>query len=369
MIISDKNRLIIEFDGRPVSLDRDDFRCYFLELTNRCNAISSGVIRFLGGQDNEGNVYLMTEGHSLVGSEAVVKYSESLFSSEILFSGYVSSVSSSNDGGVPYVEFMVSSPEFWLLSGRNIIPWEKPKTYADILDELFSKYSPKLGNYSIDFTHDLPSCLISVHGSDENDYDYVKRIANQTGSLFYSVDGSVLFQPIRSSRTYSISFDGELGNYVKEIKLTSNLIGIPKTVSISYVRDDDHENPVTISTNLPNQIGNGSPADSITSNIDESTSLNFINMNVDSDASAKYLAQAEHKRRSLNFIKCEILCDLTPTFKAGSSVLLSNFNSAVDNRYILTSITHKFENTNEGGELTTKMILNSDSIKLQTSFW
>ena len=151
--------------------------------------------------------------------------------------------------------------------------------------------------------------------------------------------------------------------------MTSNLIGIPKTVSISYVRDDDHENPVTISESLPNQIGNGSPADSITSNIDESTSLNFIRMDIDSDASAKYLAQAEHKRRSLNFVECEILCELTPKFKVGSSVVLSNFDSIIDNKYILTSITHKFENTEEGGELTTRMILNSDSIKLQTSFW
>ena len=369
MLISGKNKLIIEFDGRPVSLDRDDFRCYFLELTNRCNAISSGVVRFLGGQNNEGNVSLISEGHSFIGAKAVVKYSDSLFSSEILFSGYVSSVSSSNDGGVPYVEFMLSSPEFWLLSGRNIVSWEKPKTYADILDEIFSKYSPKLGNYSIDFTYDLPSCLMSIHGSDENDYDYVKRIANQTGSLFYSVDDDVLFQPIKPNKTHSISFDGQLGNYVKEIKLTSNLIGIPKTVSISYVRDDDHENPVTISESLPNQIGNGSPADSITSNIDESTSLNFIRMDIDSDASAKYLAQAEHKRRSLNFVECEILCELTPKFKVGSSVVLSNFDSIIDNKYILTSITHKFENTEEGGELTTRMILNSDSIKLQTSFW
>ena len=237
---------------------------------------------------------------------------------------------------------MLSSPEFWMLSGRNIIPWDEPKTYANILDEIFSKYNPKLGNYSIDFSYDLPSCLMLLHDSEENDYDYIKRIASQTGSLFYSVDGGVMFKPISPIETYGIAFNGELGDYVKDIKLTSNVVGISKAVSMSYVKDDDYENIVTISETLSGQIGNGSTVDSITSNIDESNSLNFI--------------------------KCEITCDITPKFKVGSAVVLSNFDSIIDNKYILTSISHKFENTEEGAQLTSKMTLNSDSIKIKPSW-
>ena len=363
-----KNEFIIEFNGKNLSLEKDGFKCYFFELINRCNAISNGVIRFFSSQDRNIDVSLINSGHSFIGAKAVVKYGESQFSSEILFAGYVSSVSSSNDSGAPCVEFMLSSPEFWMLSGRNIIPWDEPKTYANILDEIFSKYNPKLGNYSIDFSYDLPSCLMLLHDSEENDYDYIKRIASQTGSLFYSVDGGVMFKPISPIETYGIAFNGELGDYVKDIKLTSNVVGISKAVSMSYVKDDDYENIVTISETLSGQIGNGSTVDSITSNIDESNSLNFIEMNIDSDKSAKYLAQAKQKRRSLNFIKCEITCDITPKFKVGSAVVLSNFDSIIDNKYILTSISHKFENTEEGAQLTSKMTLNSDSIKIKPSW-
>ena len=363
-IVNDNERIVIEFDGMQLSLDGDNFKCYYFELTNRCNAISTGLVRFFGTELSGGDLSLLSNGHSFIGNSAIVKY-YNLPTYEILFEGYVSSVTSSNNGEVTYIEFELSSPEFWMLSGRNIVSFNEPKTHKEILEQIFSQYNPKLGSYSIELGYDVPSGLISTHEYEENDYEYVKRVASETGSLFYSLNGDVIFRPIEpDSYSYIINLDE-----VDEIKLKSNIVGIPKSVTMSYIKDDDYENPVYITESLPDQIGGGLTADLKTSNIDDSTSFSFFNSDIDSDETSSFLAKVEHKRRSLNFIECEISCDIMPKLKVGSSVKLLKSGSIADNDYILTSFTHKFENTEDGASLTTTLLLNSDSMPSTGGIW
>ena len=58
-----------------------------------------------------------------------------------------------------------------------------------------------------------------------------------------------------------------------------------------------------------------------------------------------------------------------PNLKVGSSVKLLKSGSIADNDYILTSFTHKFENTEDGASLTTTLLLNSDSMPSTGGIW
>ena len=355
------DNISISIEGRKLKLEDDYFNYSSFEFSNRCYAISEGKIHFFGNQ--HGNIKTMDNGVSYLGKKVKIEYGS--FSKEIVFAGFVSGIKSYNEGYSTSVDLLVSSPEFWMLSGKTSVSWNGEGTYSDILDQILSGYGSKFDGTEVDISYDLPVSLISLPGTSENDYDYVKRISKITGSFFYSLDGNVKVRTIEpdSSNSFKLEYEGKIGEdyFVKKIKLTSNIMHIPKSVSYSYIKDDDYENPISLANEL-DKFGSGNPADSVASNIDDSTTFNFSNLSIDSDDTAKYLSKAEYKVRSINLVKCEITCSFWPEVKVGGNMTLSNFSKAINNTYIITSVIHRYEALEHNSKFITVLTLNSDAM-------
>ncbi len=353
--------ILIEIEGRKFELEDDYFRYSSFEFSNNCYAISEGRVHFFGNQ--HGNIKTMDNGISYLGKKILIKYGK--LKKETIFSGFVSGIRSYNEGYSTSVDLLISSPEFWMLSGKTSVSWNGEGTYSDILNQILSKYSSKFDGIEVDISYDFPVSLIKMPKVDENDYDYVKRISKMTGSFFYSLDGRIKVRTIEPdlSNNFRLKYDGYIGenHFVKKIKLTSNITNIPKSVSNLYIKDDDYENPVSISNKL-DKFGSGRPADSIANNIDDSTTLNFSNLSIDSDETAGYLSKVEYKVRSINLVKCEVTCSFWPEIKVGGRMTLSNFSKAIDNTYIITSVIHRYEAAENDSSFITILKLNSDSI-------
>lgn len=354
--------ILIEVEGKEFKLEDDYFRYSSFEFSNNCYAISEGKIHFFGNQ--YGNIKTMDNGISYLGKKIVIKYGTSL-KKETVFSGFVSGIKSKNEGYSTSIDLSLSSPEFWMLSGKTSVSWNGEGTYSDILNQILSNYSSKFEGVDINISYDLPVSLIKMPEANENDYDYVKRISKMTGSFFYSLDGKIKIHAIEPdpSNNFRLKYDGSIGenSFVKKIKLISNITNIPKSVSNSYIKDDDYENPISL-VNESDKFGSGKPADSLTSNIDDSTTFNFSNLSIDSDETAKYLSKVEYKIRSINLVKCEVTCSFWPEIKVGGSMTLSNFSKTIDNTYIITSVIHRYEAAENDSKFITILKLNSDSM-------
>ena len=357
--------LVIEVDGKQLKLEGDSFYCSSFEFSNKCYDISRGRIHFFSEQLEKVN--LTENGVSYLGGKIVVKYSN-----QTIFSGFVSGTKSSNEGYSTSVEFFLSSPEFWLLSGRTVVSWNVSGDYSQILNKILSNYNSKFSGYNVDLPYTLPNSLIRMHDKHENDYDYVKRVSRMNGAFFYSLDGKVKIAPIKydPSNSFKLKYDGKIGKnfFVKKIKFSTDITGIPKNISNAYIKEDKYQNISSPLVSASDKIGDGNFADGVCANIDDSISLNFVNPNIDSDETSKNLSKIEYKLRSINLSKCEITCSFWPELKVGGKMTLSGFSKTVDNSYIITSLTHKYENSEGISNFSTTISLNSDSICGASSF-
>lgn len=280
-----------------------------------------------------------------------------------IFSGFVFSSYVEVKDGVSYIGVSGMDAKIWLMSNKVINFKGIEQKYSEIIKKILSNYSSYSSGINVKISNEPSSIRPGLYQSNESDFEYLRRIADITGSFFYVLDGKFMFTSIEpnSSPKLNVSPVGIVSDsgIIKNIKFISNLVGIPKSVSVNFTNNEEYSK-IPEPTKVPSskKIGNGKIADDVTSNISNHNSINLTDFNIASSEDAKFIANSTYRKKSINFITCEIVCNFLPDTKIGSSAQISGFGFPLDNNYIVTSVNHKYDESN----FCTTVKLSSDSL-------
>lgn len=279
-----------------------------------------------------------------------------------IFSGFVFSSSVEVKDSISYIGVSGMDAKVWLMSNKVTNFKGIEQKYSEIVKKILSNYSSRSSGMEVKISDEPNAIRPGIYQNNESDFEYLRRIADMTGSFFYVLDGKFMFTSVgpNSSPKLNISSLGTVSDdgVIKNIKFTSNLVGIPKSMSINFTSNEEYsKDPQKTKVKSSKKIGKGKLADDITSNISDKNSIDFIDFNISSPENAKFIANSIYRKKSLNFITCEIVCNFLPTAKVGSPAEVSGFGFPLDNNYVITSVNHKFE----GKKILTTLKLSSDS--------
>lgn len=266
-----------------------------------------------------------------------------------IFSGFIFSFSLDIQNGIEYLEISGMDAKMWMMANKFTQFKSSEQTLSKIVKDIQSNYS-QFSGAEINIPDEPTSIRPGIHQRNESDFDYLRRIADITGSFFYVMDGKFMFTPIKPNNNKEIIIEPicEITeeNFLKKIKFVSNIIGIPKSVSTSFTKNEEYKNSVSSdisASSISNNVGNGNKADSLTNNISQNNIIKIIDNSLNSPDFAKFIAKAEYYKRAINLAKCEIVCNFLPDIKIGSPVQMSGFGEIIDNKYIITSLNHKYD--------------------------
>ena len=267
-----------------------------------------------------------------------------------IFSGFVFSFSLDIKDNVSYLEVSGMDAKLWMMANKFTQFKSSEQTYSKIVQDIENKYSSKFSGATIDIPSEPTSIRPGLHQNDESDFDYLRRIADITGSLFYVVDGEFMFTPIQANGYEQIVIEPicriNEEKFIKKVTFTSNIVGIPKSVSASFTKDEEYNNTTTSEVSSSSNIGSGNTADGLTNNISDSNIIKIFDSSLNSSDCAKLVAQSEYSRRAINLVKCEVVCEFLPDVKIGAPAEMSGFGDIIDNEYIITSLNHKYDGNN-----------------------
>ena len=280
-----------------------------------------------------------------------------------IFSGFIFSFSLDMQKSVEYLEISGMDAKMWMMANKFTQFKSSEQTFSKIVKDIQSKYA-QFSGAEIKIPNEPTSIRPGIHQRNESDFEYLRRIADITGSLFYVLDGKFMFTPMKPNNNKEIIIEPICKiteeNFLKKVAFTSNIIGIPKSVSASFTKNEEYKISVSSDINassISNNIGTGSKADSLTNNISQNNIIKIVDNSLNSPDFAKFISQAEYYKRAINLAKCEVICEFLPDIRVGSPVQMSGFGNIIDNKYIVTSLNHKYD----GQNFTTKIGLSSDA--------
>lgn len=279
-----------------------------------------------------------------------------------IFKGFIFSYSVKIYDGVSYLEISGIDAKVFLMANKVTKFKSEGQKYSKIVSEILKNYSSKSSGSEVNIAEEPNNVRPELHQRNESDFEYLRRISDITGSLFYVVNGKFMFVSSGSSSNADISISPfgiiDKDNIINSIQFRSNFIGIPKKVSVRFIGNEKYsKEPEPTNVESSKKIGNGKTADGLTNNISDINTVNIIDFAIDSAESAKFAANSLYRKKSLNFATCEITCKFFPDAKIGSSVKISGFSNPINNNYIITYLNHKYD----GSNFKTTMKLSTDS--------
>lgn len=279
-----------------------------------------------------------------------------------IFRGFIFSYSIKIQDRVSYLEISGIDAKVFLMANRVTKFKSEGQKYSKIVTEILKNYSSKSSGNEVNIAEEPNNIRPELHQRNESDFEYLRRIADITGSLFYVVNGKFMFisSKFNSSADISISPFGIINsdNIINSIQFRSNFIGIPKKMSVRFIGNEEYsKEPKPTDVKSSKKIGSGKTADELTNSISDINTFNIIDFAIDSAESAKFAANSLYRKKSLNFVTCEITCKFLPDAKIGSSVKISGFSNPINNNYIITYLNHKYD----GSNFKTTMKLSADS--------
>lgn len=280
------------------------------------------------------------------------------------FSGFISKVRIGYDRQFVTTVIECLDAKMWMMPGCK---FEK---------KLMNKYSSIVGSTLLPaYTGKVRAAIVNIQGeptlskpvyqTNESDYQFLCRLAEITGCLFYIYCGVAYFispGALKSNVGLVISPCQEL----EKVSWTSDVLGIPQQIVVQGIDPQKPKVPAKstdVKVNLGN-IGQGLSPSMMAKNIGSATKKEITDLKADTMAVAQFMAQAEFTRRSMEFVKCVATIsgytDLPANLSLGMGVKISGLGTGVDNSYILTGIHHRYINSKKL-EFTTDLTLSSDS--------
>lgn len=283
-----------------------------------------------------------------------------------VFSGYVYSYSidviSSAEGNKSMAIVRCMDSKILMMQNKLTNYYNKEKNYSQVVNSIFRRYKLIGSIVKIESEKKFDKEFF-LYQRNESDYDFLTRLATETGCLFYADStGKVSFiSPKNASSNKKVS-TLEPSIYIFNIKSTQNIFGIPASMEVSAV---DSKNPTKAVKSVikdSKKIGSGGDVSKSSKNIPSKSIISIVDNNMHSVSETKFRAQGEYNLRELNLMETKLKIKGCYYFEIGKKIKLKDFDSITNNEYIITGVTHEY--SAETNSYFTWLTLNTNRIKI-----
>lgn len=286
-----------------------------------------------------------------------------------VFSGYVcgfnTDVISDIHGNKSVARISCMDVKFLMMLNELTNCYNKETSYSKVVKSIFTRY--KLIGAKVKIAGEKKfDKEFFLYQRNESDYNFLTRIATQTGCFFYTDStGKVSFISPKNASNNKVS-TLEPSIYVFSIKTNQNLFGIPASMEVNAVDSKDPTKLVKFTVKDSEKIGSGSDVSKSSKNIPSKSIISIVDNNAHSISEAKFRAQAEYNLRELNLLETKIKIKGCHYFEVGKKIKLKDFDSLTNNEYIITGVTHEY--SAEMNSYYTWLTLNTNRIKISKGF-
>ena len=242
---------------------------------------------------------------------------------ESVFKGFVSAfdLELRNEGKV-FLTVQGMDAKMWMMVNRKTELKKDKRKYSMVVQEICGDYSSKLEGQVVDIKGEV-EFKRDIYQRNESDYEFLTRISKLTGAVFFINLGKLYF--ISPSKNKSPKFKITPGPEIYNLKLSTSVWGIPKSVEVVSIDSQDFENTISAQATSSDNIGDGKSASSLTNNISKENKIMIIDNTVSSVNEASFLAEAVYNRRELNFVEVTLETVGYPKTRLGKGVSLDKF--------------------------------------------
>jgi len=280
---------------------------------------------------------------------------------ESVFKGFISAfdLELRNEGKV-VLTIQGMDAKMWMMVNQKTELKKDKRKYSMVVQEVCRDYSSKLEGQTVDIKGEV-EFKRDIYQRNESDYEFLSRISKLTGAAFFINLGKLYF--ISPSTNKSPKFKITPNRALHNLKLSTSVWGIPKSVEVVSIDSQDYENTISAQATSSDDIGDGKSAPSLTNNISKENKIMIIDNTVRSVNEASFLAEAVYNQRELNFVEVTLETVGYPEAKLGTGVSLDDFGNPIDNDYIIAGIKHycDFDNT----KYTTQFLLKANRMTPQ----
>ena len=264
-------------------------------------------------------------------------------------------------------------PKWFLMSNKKTDDHSKCKTYSAVVKEVLgdSCYAQKfaLGNVDIKGEPQASAFFGKVACQDnETDFDFLKRLAEETGSLFYADEGGILhFTSLNSTKAPKGIIKKLTQEQAMEASFEMGRYDIPTSVMV--VGMDPKNMTKTIKNKIKDStpIGSGKDSDSSTKNtLKTSDYLLRLGFPV-TKKYVEFRAKAIMDLKEIHFIKAKVKLKGTPGFQLRQQISIGGIATIPANKYLISGITHEFHAQPSSEFITTLTLSATRSKTVETS--
>lgn len=256
-----------------------------------------------------------------------------------VFVGYISSVEYEFLESKIIATIQGMDAKIWMMSGRKTEMKKTSNSYSDAVLNMYTNYANKFSGKEIKVDGE-PNFKIPIYQRNESDYEFVCRVANMVGALFFVDGGKFYFINPSHKKITNFNIDFPCLGIVS-IRSSVSVWGVPKSVEVSGINPKDYTKNLTGQATTPDAVGEGKTASNLTKNISSSSNvLKIVDNTVSSVNEAKFLAKAKLNMRCLNVSETYIETMGNPNVRLASGLEISGMGNPVDNNYIVTAIEH-----------------------------
>lgn len=282
-----------------------------------------------------------------------------------VFSGYVYNYSidiiSEKKGNKSVATIRCMDSKILMMQNKLINYYDKETSYSKVVKSVLLRYKLLGSDVKIAGEKKFNEEFF-LYQRNESDYDFLTRIAMQTGCFFYvDSSGKISFISPKSVSTNKLGVL-EPSMYIFNVKTTQNIFGIPASMEVTAMDSKDPSKFFKSTVKDSEKIGNGSDVSKSSKNIPSKSIISIVDNNMHSISEAKFRAQSEYNLRELNLMETKMKIKGCYYFEIGKKLKLKNFDSITNNEYIITGVAHEF--SAERNSYYTWLTLNTNRIKI-----
>lgn len=286
-------------------------------------------------------------------------------STKSVFLGYVSKydIKICNDGSTRAVVECMDA-KMWMMTGRKTEEKTNCKKYSAVVSDICNKSMSILSGKEIKIS-DEKNLKTSIYQYEESDYEFLCRIADKCGAMFFIQNGKLIFKTIESPKSSKLSISTNV-NFVKSIQVSADICGIPKSVEVYNIDEKNFKNTINSSVGSSDAVGNGKKALDLTKNIGKNNTIRIVDIGISSVDQAKSEAQAIFNKCEFGLTNTKVEIAGLPDIKLLDGVKIKNLDDPFNNEYIVTAIEHHVSNKNVKYAYTTTLTLTANRYNPKT---
>ncbi|MFK7929753.1 MAG: phage late control D family protein [Myxococcota bacterium] len=267
-----------------------------------------------------------------IGDEVIIEIAGATKKS---FQGHVTSVAHGVERGAEVIIITALDPMVKLANSRATKVWGGSTT-DKIKDSVVAKDVIQQGGATAGTVDDTAGERPYIFQRAETNLAFLKRLASRNGYLVFSEEGKIQFKkPQSSDKAVEIS----QGDVIKVDVQHSDAQIPPKVTVYGWNHMAKKQVKGSFESKSTESFGGGAPADSKTA----TGEMHIVDVFVDSDATAKAMAEAEMNRLARSLVRGTVSCHLNGSVAPGTKVKLVGQYKDHNAEGLVVSCTHVIE--------------------------